>query len=184
MFCILLAKFTWPWAPTQWAIFFGSSFFGFYAIIQVFRARDWLSSISAVKIMAQKPKCGKNYTLTNANLGYITPQDITGHNSPSDYARELFKPCKVDKSLVLCYKKNVSVLDLRFFVYVSMMARCLCIFCLYSDDVNIPWEVTKWVNFVAQSFFWFLSVIQVYRAHDWFSSVSGSKIIAKRLEIN
>jgi len=42
--------------------------------------------------MAQKLKSGKHCTPTNVNLGYSTPQDITGHNSPSDNVRELFKP--------------------------------------------------------------------------------------------
>jgi len=67
----------------------------------------------------------------------------TGHNSPSDDARELFKPFKVEKSLVLCNQKTVSVLDLGFFVYVYMMAGCLSIFCLHYDDVINPWEATK-----------------------------------------
>jgi len=45
---------------------------------------DWLSNISA-KIMARKPKIGKNSTLTNADPGYIIPMDITWpYNSPVD----------------------------------------------------------------------------------------------------
>jgi len=31
---------------------------------------------------------------TKANPEYITPQAITSHNSPADWARELFKPSK------------------------------------------------------------------------------------------
>jgi len=46
-------------------------------IVQVFRALDWLASISGAKIMAQKPKIGKNSTPKNTNLGCIPPQAIT-----------------------------------------------------------------------------------------------------------
>jgi len=35
--------------------FFGSRFFGKWAIICVFRVLDWFASISGAKIMAQKP---------------------------------------------------------------------------------------------------------------------------------
>jgi len=56
---------------------FGSSFLGNQVIIRVFRALDWLSSISGVKIMAKKIEIGKNATPTNANPGCITPVAIT-----------------------------------------------------------------------------------------------------------
>jgi len=42
--------------------------------------------------MAEKTKFGKNSNPKNADPGYITPMAMTGHNSPADYVRELFKP--------------------------------------------------------------------------------------------
>jgi len=42
-------------------------------MIQVFRALDWLSSMSGAKIMTQNRKIGKNYTPTNADSGHIIP---------------------------------------------------------------------------------------------------------------
>jgi len=53
---------------------FGSSYFGIYAVIQVFRAIDWLASISGAKIMTVKQKIAKTSTPANANLGCIPPQ--------------------------------------------------------------------------------------------------------------
>jgi len=57
--------------------FFGSSYFGIYAVIQVFRAIDWLASISGAKIMTVKKKIAKTSTPANANLGCIPPPAIT-----------------------------------------------------------------------------------------------------------
>jgi len=64
-------------------------------------------------------------------------------------------PLKLKKALYFAIKKYVLVLDLGFFVYVYMMAGCLCKFCLHFDDVIIPWEATKRADFVAQSLFGF-----------------------------
>jgi len=41
-------------------------------------------------------------------------------------------------------------LDVGIFVYVYMMAGCLCISCLHYNDVIIPCEATKRFDFVAQ----------------------------------
>jgi len=46
-------------------------------VIQVFRAIDWVASISGSKITAEKTKIGKNSTPGNANLGCMAPQAIT-----------------------------------------------------------------------------------------------------------
>jgi len=40
-------------------------------------------------------------------------------------------------------------LHVWIFVYVYMMAGCLCISSLHSDDVIIPWEATKSADFMA-----------------------------------
>jgi len=41
----------------------------------------------------------------------------------------------------------------NFCGYVYMMAGCLCLSCLHSDDIIIPWGMTKRADFVIQSFF-------------------------------
>jgi len=40
---------------------------------KVFRALEWLSSISVANIMDKKTKIGKNFASTNPNLGWNTP---------------------------------------------------------------------------------------------------------------
>jgi len=40
--------------------------------------------------MPQNPKISKHSAPTNADPGYIIPEAITGHNSPPDWARQLF----------------------------------------------------------------------------------------------
>jgi len=57
--------------------------------------------------MAQKTKSGNNCTPTNVYPGYISPRAITGHYSPQNYAKELFKPFKDGKRLVVCNKKEL-----------------------------------------------------------------------------
>ena len=64
--------------------------------------------------MAQKTKTGKNSTPTNADLRYIITMAITGHNSPTNLAREMFKPCKDWWSVVVSNKKNILVSDVVF----------------------------------------------------------------------
>jgi len=62
--------------------------------------------------MAQKPKIGKNFTSTNANLGCVLPQ------TAANWARELFKPSEDGESLVVFNEKNffrfgLNILDLN-----------------------------------------------------------------------
>jgi len=66
------SRLTWTFRK-QNVIFLAQVIFGIEVIILVFRALDWLSSISGAKIMAQNPKIGKNSTPTNADHGYIIP---------------------------------------------------------------------------------------------------------------
>jgi len=51
--------------------------------------------------------------------------------------------------------------------------------CLHFDDDFIPWESNKQADFVAQSFFGFLTTIKVFRRFDGLSSISDSKVKAK-----
>ena len=58
---------------------------------------------------------------------------LPGNNSPSDWARELFKPCKDWWRYVVCNeKKNDSVYDVCFCFNAYMMIGCLCYFLLTS----------------------------------------------------
>ena len=109
---------------------FAQWFFGFLTWKRVFRALAWLASISGSKDMAQKPKNGQtsNFAPTNAILGGIWPLTVTGHNSPSEWAREPFKPSKDSQSHVVFNKKNILILDFGFSVDVYIMRGCLCIF--------------------------------------------------------
>jgi len=75
--------------------------------------------MSGANIMAQKQKIGKHLSPTNAEPGYIIPMAITAHHSPADWARELFKPSKDGKSLVVGTKKNCFSFEYRFFSSVS-----------------------------------------------------------------
>ena len=100
-----LAKFTWPWAPTQRAIFW-SCFFGNYAKIQVSRTIDWLSSISGAKSMSQRPNLWQK--LKSSMQGKFAPsvQILASHNSAAGWAKELFKPFKEMWRLVVYNEKK------------------------------------------------------------------------------
>jgi len=80
--------------------------------------------------MAQKVKICKNSTPTKGNCGYFW---TIGHNSPADWARELFKPSEAEENRVVSNRKKllfwISGLLLRFtwwecvyayFVYISI----------------------------------------------------------------
>ena len=78
--------------------------------------------------MAQKTKNGQNFAPKNTHLGWIPPVTVAGHNSPSEWARELFKPSKDSWSHVVCNKKNILHLAYGFSVDVYIMRGCLCTF--------------------------------------------------------
>ena len=50
----MLATFGRPWAPTHWPILLAENFVENKVKIRVYRALDWLASISVAKIMGQK----------------------------------------------------------------------------------------------------------------------------------
>jgi len=81
---------------------------------------------------------------------HIIYMGITQQTELESCSRPLYmgKSCSSDR------KKNLS-LGCRVFVYVSIMAGCLCISGLHSDDVIIPWEPANRADFVAQSFIGF-----------------------------
>jgi len=58
-----LAKFIGPWAPTEGADFLTQVFVANEAIIQVFRAFDWPSSVSGSKVMAKSHNFDKKSIL-------------------------------------------------------------------------------------------------------------------------
>jgi len=77
-----MAYFTRPWTPIEWAHILSQVFFGNYAIPQVFRGLDWLSSISRSKIMPQNPKSGQKFYPLKGNQGLNNTLFVHGHNSP------------------------------------------------------------------------------------------------------
>ena len=56
--------------------------------------------------------------------------------------------------------------------------------CLHLDNIIIPWESTNQADFVDQSFVRLQAVLRVFRGFDGLYGVSGSKVMAKRPEIN
>ena len=56
--------------------------------------------------------------------------------------------------------------------------------CLHLDDDVIPWESNNPSDFVVQSFSGFQAAIRVFTGFDGLSSISGSKVMAKKAEIN
>jgi len=100
--------------------------------------------------MAQKPKIGENCTPTNASLGYITPQGIAGHNAPSDDTKRLFKPFKVEQSLVACNKKRfqfwISFFLLIFTWWQDVYAYSVYILMTSSSSGKRPNEPIIWLK--------------------------------------
>ena len=66
-------------------------FFGNKAKIRVFRALEWLSSISVAEIMDKTPKIGENFSTHKPQSDVENTPVLNGHHSPADRARELFK---------------------------------------------------------------------------------------------
>ena len=83
--------------------------------------------------MTQKPKIGKKFTPTNAN-----PVHTHGHNSPADWARELFKPFKDGEVLEFAMKKIILDLDTAFIIDIYMIGVCSRIFCLHIWTTPMP----------------------------------------------
>jgi len=61
-------------------------------------------------------------------------------------------PLKDSENLVLWNKKTFKILDVAFFVDAYMMGVCLCIFCLYWDDIIRPWTPTPQAIFLTECF--------------------------------
>ena len=65
------ATFGQPWAPTHWPTLLAQSFVENQVKIHVYRALDWLASISAAKIMGQKPSFWHNLKLFRKGMQQI-----------------------------------------------------------------------------------------------------------------
>ena len=116
----------------------------------------------------KKQRCGTHCTPTNANAntGYVTPQDITGPNSPWHYVRELFKPSNDGTSLVLCNKRSCFNFGCRFFGLRLHDGRIFMhiLFRFWWSHHSLGTDKTS--RFCGSTFFGFLSVIRVFRALD------------------
>jgi len=70
---------------------FGSSFVGNLAKIHVFRALEWLSSISVAKIMDKKRKIVENFCTHKPQFGLEHSPILYGQHSPVARAKKLLK---------------------------------------------------------------------------------------------
>jgi len=59
------------------------AFVGNKAVIRVFRALEWLSSVSGDKIMNSKPNIGKNFYTYKQKPGVNYTHILNGHHSPA-----------------------------------------------------------------------------------------------------
>ena len=85
----------------------------------------------------------------NTQFGY-------GHNSPLEYARELFKLSK--------HSCRLFSFRSRVFCWCLHNERMFMHICLHLDDDVIPLESSNPSDFVTRSFFGFQATIRVFRA--------------------
>jgi len=103
-----------------------------------------------LKIWLKNQKMDKNSNPTKRNLKCpfwlksITCQPIELESCSN--------PLKDLENLVLWNKKTFQILDVAFFVDAYMMGVCLCIFCLYWDDIIGPWTPTPQAIFLTEGF--------------------------------
>ena len=107
----------------------------------------------------------------------------TSHTSPSDWARELFKPSKDAADTATSrfdQKKLWSVLYFVFFVG-DVTKRVVLVFLglLYRALDSDPMYEIFDSNFCGNE-----AKIQVFRALDWLSSTFGSKVMAKKTKFD
>jgi len=141
-----------PDGPFLWLNFFFT--LGHYSN----HSSPWLAfCVSGAKIKAQKSKKWANILLPQTPTWVYYARITFGHNSPADWARELFKPSKDVKSLVACNKKLFQFLDVTF-LFVNMIGVCLCISSIQCDDVIAPGSDQKsW--FCGSVFCWILGYL-------------------------
>jgi len=65
------------------------------------RSIEWLSSISAAKIMDEKLKIGENFCTNKPQPGAEYTPFVYGQHSPEDRAKELFKSALNRERLVV-----------------------------------------------------------------------------------
>ena len=96
--------------------------------IRVYRAFDWLSSISAGKSMAHKLNNDQNFAPSKSTLGGISPQAITRRQIKVDRYSNPLNSCRY----VVCNKKKRFSLGCRLFFNACVMIGCLCFFLVTS----------------------------------------------------
>ena len=148
--------------------FCGSSAFGNYAIIWVFGSPDQLSSLSEAKIMAHKPKIGCQFK-SHKRWPWLfwLKAKLTSWFSYSN-------PLKTWKSLVL-YNKFFFSFGLGIFSWWLQDG----------DRLFFGWchRLIQWADFFAQNFFGFWAPKWAFGVLDRLSSISGSKVMAKKFQI-
>jgi len=150
-----MADVTWPWAPTQEAIFLDQVF------LESRLSSGSLDPLIDFVIYLEPKLCSKNHQLIKillpqtVTLGILYPWPLLAvsrqHNELENCSNPLTKNLVVWKIICL-------LLDVRFFIDVYITRGCLCIF-LHLADVNIQWELTNRADFVAQSFFGFVWIL-------------------------
>ena len=174
-----LTQFDWPWVPMQWVIRMNQNFRENYTIIRVFRALDWLSSMSGTEVMAQKPRCAqilKKCRSLSLPLAACADSD----NSPpgGEHDSELLKPSKNAWSLVACTEKKTFEISVCGFRWASSRWGSVLLFLFFMAS-----SPRQWAEIVAQSLVRFYPGIWIFRALDLFLSVSRANVMAKRPEI-
>ena len=104
----ILATIGLPWALIHRAILLTQSFCENYIKFRVYRALDWLFSIS---VMGQKPSFWPNSKLFRKDINCPFRPNLASHNSAADWAREPHKPCNDWLRRVVRIKKNIFNLD-------------------------------------------------------------------------
>jgi len=106
---------------------------------------------------------------------------LQSHNSPGDWARELFKPSTDSASLLVKIEKKIFVLGLSF---SGRNVTSRGVFALFWPSLPGPGRRPNGPFFGLKSLVENWVKIRVYRAFDWHSSISGAKIMAHEPKID
>jgi len=98
------------------------------------------------------------------------------HNLPFNKAHKVFKPSTDSASLLVPIKTKLFDLGVEFSLDDVTKRACFWIF----DQLWLALDANPICHFLAQ-FFWKLGDIHIFRALDWPSSMSETKIIAHKL---
>ena len=143
-----------------------------------YRALDWPCSMYGTNVMAQKPQ----FTPKSENCRKCIESPTGGISAsetlPLEHARELFEPSKDSWSLLVCTEKKTW--DLSSWFSMGLARKRGFAFFDYSFMTSSP---EQWAKIVAQSLVVFLAGIWIFRALDGFPSVSGTEVMAIKLQI-